>query len=106
MTYDTLKTKVVFFSKSHCQKLNRQPQDAKIRLSCQKKILNEGAKRWLEIGLKSHLNFTLNIEERVKKACIAEIQMKYWLLMYRLVPRLLEQLHLFFTQSTALYVAK
>ncbi len=73
VTYDTSKTKVVLFSKSHRKRLSKQLQVTKIRVGNKKTIFNKVATRWLGVWLDSQLKFTLHINERLRRARPAKI---------------------------------
>ena len=88
VTYDTSKTEAVLFSKSHCQRLNKQLRKTKIKIGNEKIMFNKGATRWLGIWLDSQLKFTSHINERVKRARTAEIQIKGLIKTHGLVPGL------------------
>ena len=49
VTYDIAKTKAVLFSKSHCQRLNRQIAEVQIKIGLEKIKFNKEATRWLGI---------------------------------------------------------
>ena len=76
VTYDVSKTEAVLFSKSHRQRLNKQLRQAKIKVGNKKISFNKEATRWLGVWLDSQLKFTSHINERVKRARTAEIQIK------------------------------
>ena len=59
--------------------------------------------RWLGMWLDSQLKFTSHINERVKRARTAEIQIKGLTKTYGLVPGLVRRIQLSVIQSTALY---
>ncbi len=67
---------------------------------------NKEATRWLGIWLDSQLKFTSHINERVKRARTAEIQIKGLTKTYGLVPGLVRRIQLSVAQSTALYGAE
>ena len=48
-------------------------------------MFNKEAIQWLEIWLDSQIKFTSHINERVKRAYVAEIQIKRLTKMYKLV---------------------
>lgn len=76
VTYNTSKTEAELFSKSHRQRLNKQLQEAKIKIGNEKIPFNKGATLWLGVWLDSQLKFTSHINERVKRARTAEIQIR------------------------------
>ncbi len=49
VTYDIAKREAVFFSKSHCQWLNKQIDEVNIKIGPEKINLNKDATRWLGI---------------------------------------------------------
>ena len=73
VTYDVAKTEAVLFSKSHRQRLNKQLREAKIKVGDKSISFNKEAMRWLGVWLDSQLKFISHINERVKRAGIAEI---------------------------------
>ena len=76
VTYNTAKTEVILFSKSRRQRLNKQLQETKIKVGKEKIRFNKEATRWLDVWLDSQLKFTSHINERVRRARIAEVQIK------------------------------
>ena len=76
VTYDTSKTEAILFSKSHRQRLNKQLRKAKIKVGNKEISFNKEATRWLGVWLNSQLEFTSHINERVRRARTAEIQIK------------------------------
>lgn len=62
---------------------------------------NKEATRWLGIWVDSQLKFSSHIYERIKRARIAEIQMKELTQMYGLVPALVRRIQFSVVQSTA-----
>ena len=108
VTYDISKTEAVLFSRSHRQRLNKQLREAKIKVGTEKISFNKEATRWLGIWLDSQLKFTSHINERVRRARTAEIQIKQLTKTYGLVPGLVcrIQLSVVHVQSTALYGAE
>ena len=103
VTYDTSKTEAVLFSKVRRQKLNKQLFDTKIKVGSERISFNKEATRWLGIWVDSQLKFSSHIHERIKRARIAEIQIKGLTRMYGLVPGLVRRIQLSVVQSTALY---
>ena len=69
-------------------------------------MFNKEATRWLGVWLDSHLKFISHINERVRRARAAEIQIKDLTCTYGLVPGLVRQIQLAVVQSTALYGAE
>ena len=106
VTYDKAKTEAVLFSKSHCQRLSEQPRDTKIKVSNKKLMFNKKAIKWLRVWLDSQLKFTLHINERVRRARTAKIQIIGLTQTYGLMPGLVRQIQLALVQSTALYGAE
>ncbi len=106
VTYDTSKTETVLFSKSHRQRLNKQLREAKIKVGNEKISFNKEATRRLGVWLDSQLKFTSHINERVKRARTAEIQVKELTKSYGLVPSLVRRIQLSVVQSTVLYGAE
>ena len=103
VTYDTSKTKAVLFSKSHRQRLNKQLQEAKIKVDTEIISFNKEATRWLGVWLDSQLKFTSHINERVRRARTAEIQIKGLTKTYGLVASLVRRIQISVVQSTVLY---
>ena len=106
VTYDTSKTEAVLFPKSHRQRLNKQLWEAKIKVGTENIPFNKEATRWLGVWLDSQLNFTSHINERVRRARTAEIQIKELTRTYGLIPSLVRRIQLSVVQSTALYGAE
>ena len=73
VTYDIAKTEAVFFSRLHCQRLNKEIVDVPIKIGAESIKFNKKTTRWLWIWLDSQLNFTSNMNEKDKKAQTAEI---------------------------------
>lgn len=71
-----MKTKAVLFSKSHCQQLNRQLCEAKIKVDNEKIKSNKEAIGWLRVWLDSQLKLSAHINEKIRRVHIAEIQIK------------------------------
>lgn len=67
---------------------------------------NKETTQWLEIWFDSQLKFTSHINERVKRARAAEIQIKGLTGTYGLVPGLVRRIQLAIVQSTVLYGAE
>ena len=88
VTYDISKTEAVLFSKSHRQRLSKQLREAKIEVRTEQISFNKEATRWLGVWLDSQLKFTSHINERVRRARTAEIQIKGLTKTYGLVPGL------------------
>lgn len=103
VTFDTSKTEAVTFSKSNRQRLNKQLQETKLKAGNEEISFNKKATRWLGVWLDSQLKFTSHINERVRRARAAEIQIKELTRTYDLVPGLVRQIQLSVVQSTALY---
>ena len=103
VTYDTSKTEAVLFSKSHRQRLNKQLRETKIQVGNEKIMFNKEATRWLGVWLDSQLKFTSHINERVKRARTAEIQIKGLTKTQGLAPGLVRRIQLAVVQSIALY---
>ena len=103
VTYDTSKTEAVLFSRARRQRLGKQLLETKIKVGSKKISFNKKATRWLGIWLDSQLKFSSHIHERIKKARIAEIQVKGLTQTYGLVPALVRRIQLSVIQSTALY---
>lgn len=82
---DMSKTEAVPFSRSRRQRLNKQLQEANIKVGSEKIVFNKEATRWLGIWLDSQLKFTSHINERVERARAAEVQIKGLTQMYVLV---------------------
>ena len=94
VTYNTSKTETVLFSKSHRQQLNKQLREAQIKVGDGKISFKKGATQWLGVWLDSQLKFTSHINERVRRARIAEIQIKGLTKTYGLVPGLVRRIQL------------
>ncbi len=103
VTYDLSKTEAVLFSKSHRQQLNKQLRETKIEVGTKQISFNKEATRWLGVWLDSQLKFTSHINERVRRARTAEIQVKRLTRLYGLVPELVQRIQLSVVHSTALY---
>ena len=106
VTYDTSETEAVFFSKYHRQRLNKQLREAKIKVDAEKISFNKEATRWLGVWPNSQLKFTSHINERVRRARTAEIQIKELTKTHGLVPGLIRRIQLSVVQPTALYGAE
>ena len=106
VTYDTSKTEAMLFSKSHRQRLSKQLREAKIKVDNKNIPFNKEATRWLGVWLDSQLKFTSHINERIRRARNAEIQIKGLTKMQGLVPGLVRRVQLAVVQSTALYGAE
>ena len=106
VTYDTSKTEAVLFSKSHRQRLSRQLREADIKVGNKKIKFNQEATRWLGVWLDGQLKFSAHINERIRRARIAEIQIKDLTKTYGLMPGLVRRIQLAVVQSTALYGAE
>ena len=76
VTYDTAKTEAILFSKSYRQRLNRQIRETRIRVEDEIIMFNKKATQWLGVWLDSQLKFTAHINERIRRARAAEIQIK------------------------------
>lgn len=74
LTCDTAKTEAVLFSKSHRQRINRQLREVRIKVGDEKIMFTKEATRWLGVWLDSQLKSAPHINERVRRARIAEIQ--------------------------------
>ena len=96
----------MLFSKSHRQRLNQQLREAKLKIGDEKISFNKEATRWLGVWLDSQLKFTSHINERVRRARTAEIQIKGLTKTNGLVPGLIRRIQLSVVQSTALYGAE
>lgn len=81
----------MFFFKSHCQQLIKQIAKVNIKIRVVNIKLNKEAIWWLEIWLDSQLNFTLYVNEKVKKAQIAKNQMKKLTQIYELASALVKK---------------
>lgn len=88
VTYDTSKTKVVLFSKSHRQRLTRQLREADLKVGNKKIKFNKEATRWLGVWLDGQLKLSAHINEKIRRARIAEIQIKGLTKTYGLMPGL------------------
>ena len=106
VTYDTSKTEAVLFSKSHRQRLSKQLRETKIRVGNEKIMFNKEATRWLGVWLDSQLKFTSHINERLRRARTAEIQIRGLTRTHGLMPGLVRRIQLAVVQSTALYGAE
>lgn len=106
VTYDIAKTKAVLFSKSRCQRLNKQIAEVQIKIGAEKIKSNKEATRWLGIWLDSQLKFTAHVNEKIQSARTAEIQIKGLSQTYGLAPALIQRIQIAVVQSTALYNAK
>ena len=88
VTYDIAKTEAVLFSKSHRQRLSKQLRETKLKVGNERISFNKEATRWLGIWLDSQLKITSHINERVRRARTAEIQIKGLTRNYGLIPSL------------------
>ena len=88
VTYDISKTEAVLFSKSHCQRLSRQLRKVDIKVGNKKIKFNKEATRWLGVWLDGQLKFSVHINKRIRRACIAKIQIKGLIKTYGLMPGL------------------
>ena len=73
ITYNTLKTEAVLFSKARWQKFNRQLLSTKIKVGSDRISFNKETTKSLGIWVDSQLKFFSHIYERIKRARIAEI---------------------------------
>ena len=73
VTYDTSKTEVVLFSKLHRQHLSKQLRETKLKVGDKQISFNKEAIRWVRVWLDSQLKFSSHINERARKAQVAEI---------------------------------
>ena len=69
-------------------------------------MFNKKATRWLRVQLDSQLKFTSHINERIKRACTAKIQIKGLKKTQRLASKSVRQIQLAVVQSIALYGIK
>ena len=76
----------MLLSQSHRQRLNKQIADVIIKIGAKNIKFNKEAARWLGIWPDSQLKFTLHINEKVRKARTAEIQIKGLRLFLKLKP--------------------
>ncbi len=106
VTYDTSKIEAVLFFKSHRQQLSRQLREVDIKVGNKKIKFNKEAIRWLGVWLDGQLKFSAHINERIRRAHIAEIQIKSLTKTYGLMPGLVRRIQLAIVQSTALYGAE
>lgn len=106
VTYDTSKTEARLFSKSRRQRLNKQPQETKIKVGNEKIRFNKKATRWLGVWLDIQLKFTSHINERVRRARTAEVQIKSLTRTHGSAPGLVRQIQIAVVQTTALYGAE
>ena len=106
VTYDIAKTEAVLFSKSYCQRLNKQIAVVNIKIGTEKIKFNKEATRWLGIWFDSQLKFTVHINEKVQRARTAEIQIKSLTQTYGLAPALIRRIQIAAVQSIALYGAE
>lgn len=67
---------------------------------------NKKATQWLGVWLDSQLKFTSHINERVRRARAAEVQIKGLIRTHGLVHGLVRRIQLAVVQSTALYGAE
>ena len=98
VTYDTSKTEAMLFSKSQRQRLSKQFQGTKIKVGNEKIRFNKEATRWLGVWLDSQLKFTSHINERVRRARTAEVQIKSLIRTYGLTPGLVRQIQIAIVQ--------
>lgn len=103
---DTSKTEAVLFSRSHRQRLNRQLRDIEIKVGNEKMKFNKEATRWLGVWLDSQLEFSLHINERIRRARTAEILIKGLAKTNGLTPGLVRRIQLVVVQSMTLYGAE
>ena len=94
VTYDISKTEAMLFSKSHRQRLIKQIQETKIKIGNEKIGFSKEATRWLGVRLDSQLKFTSHINERLRRARIAEVQIKSLTRTYGLAPKLVRQIQI------------
>lgn len=106
VSYDTSKKEAVLFSKSDRQRLNKQLRETQITVGSEQIKFNKKATQWLGVWLDSQLKFTSHINERVRRARAAEIQIKGLIRTHGLVHGLVLRIQLAVVQSTALYGAE
>ena len=106
VTYDIAKTEIPIFSKSHRQRLNKQIAKTDIRIGAESIKFNKKATRWLGIWLDSHLKFTAHVNQKIKAAQVAEIQIKGLTQTYGMVLGVVRKVQLAVVQSIALYGVK
>ncbi len=68
--------KAVLFSQSHRQRLSRQLREIDIKVGNKKIQFNKEAIRWLGVWLDGQLKLSAHINERIRRARVAEIQIK------------------------------
>ena len=104
VTYDIAKTEAMLFFKSYCQQLNKQIAEINIKIRAKNIQFNKEATWWLEIWLDSQLKFISHVNEKVRKACTAKIQIKRLMQTYRLAFSLIKRIQIVVVvQSIALY---
>lgn len=101
--YDTSKTETVLFSKSYCQRLNKQLCKTDIKVGNKKIYFNKKATRLLGVWLDNQLKFLAHINKKIRKARITKIQIKSLTKTHRLMPKLVQQIQLVVIQSIVLY---
>ena len=106
VTYGTEKTEAVLFSKSQRQRLSKQLRKTRIKVDNEHITFNKEAPRWLGVWLDSQLKFTSHVNQRIKRAHTAEIQIKGLTRTCGLAPELVQRIQIAVVQSTALYGAE
>ena len=76
VTYDISKTEAVLFSKLYRQRLSKQLQETKLKVGDEHISFNKEATRWLGVWLDSQLKSKSHINERTRRARVAEIQIR------------------------------
>lgn len=103
VTCDTSEKEAVIFSRFHRQILSKQLREIKIKVGNEKTMSNKEATRWLGVWPDVELKFTSQINEGMRRARTAKIQIKGLTRTHELVPRLVRRIQHAVVQSTALY---
>lgn len=106
VTYDIGKTEAVLFSKARNPKLKKQLSNIPLRLVDQTIFFNKEATRWLGMWFDSRLIFKSHVNEKLRKAKIAESRIKGLSKTYVLSPALVQRVQIAAVQSVALYGAE
>ena len=102
VTYNISKTKAVLFSKACWQKFIKL-LETKVRIARKTIYFKKEATQWLRIWLDSKPNLTFHVNKRLKKAKIAEAQIKGLNKTCGLCPGLVWRIQVAAVQSVTLY---
>lgn len=94
VTYDISKIEAIFFSKAQNTKLRKQLFDILLRLGDQTIFFNKKATRWLGVWFDSRLTFSFHVNEKLRKAKIAESKIKGLSKTYGLSPSLVRRIQI------------